>query len=172
MSPRSAIGRRDSDPPLETHWLAEDDECGIFAAGPRAYVVRMIASHFIAEHPDINPIVDGVDYRLYEAPWKCDTCGVPIEPPFWTHTAVSPIDLPLFVDTDGEWLLCQECHRLLTDRDSTKLAIRMIRMHEQNSPGLLVGEAGMNLRVTIVDQARQYVEHLDDGFLEHDASRH
>lgn len=170
--PRSAIGERDANPPMETHWLAEDDECGTFGSGPRTYVLTQIADHFIANHPGINPIVDGVHYRLYEAPWRCDTCGVNTEPPYWTHNATKKIELPLFVDTDSEWLLCGECHGFVTKRDHIALAIRMIKMHEQNSPGLLRGDAGMNVRVHFTEMAREYVEKFDDGFIEADSSRH
>lgn len=170
--PRSAIGPRDANPPMETHWLAEDDECGIFGSGPRTHVITQIADHFIASHPDVNPIVNGVHYRLYEAPWRCDACGVNTEPPYWTHKATAEIHLPLFVDTDGDWLLCQECHQRVLARDSIKLAIRMIRMHQQTAPGLLAGAAGENVRVHFMEMAREYVEKFDEGFLEADSSRH
>lgn len=174
MSPKSAIGPRDEPnrPPMETHWLAEDDECGVFGSGPRTYVITQIADHFIAHHPDVNPIVDGVHYRLYEAPWRCDCCGVNTEPPYWTHKSIGEIVLPLLVDNAGEWLLCQDCHQFVVAREPIRLAIRMIRMHQQNSPWVLAGEAGENVRVHMTEMAREYVEKFDDGYLEADASRH
>lgn len=161
MSPKSAIGPRDSDQPMEPHWLAEDDECGIFAGGPRPFVVKLILDHFSVEHPDINPVVDGIHFRLYEAPYKCDVCGVNAEPPYWDHAASEPIHTSFSVDTDGLWLLCQTCHDIVEKRDSIKLAIRMLKVTEELSPGLLKGDT--NVRVLYTELARMFVERLDGG---------
>lgn len=151
---------------METHWLAEDDECGVFAAGPKSLVLTMLADHFISHHPGINPIINGEHYRLYEAPIRCDVCSTPTEPPFWTHVTPEPIDTKYSVDVDQEWLLCQECHGIVNQRDALRLAIRMIKMLELRSPGLVKGREGVNVRVQLTELARTYVQRLDTGRLD------
>ena len=124
---------RDGEPPSR-HMQASCATHGVIALGPRGVVLDMVGTHFAAEHDGQAVVVEGADFLLEPAPYRCDVYGAVAEPPWWTWV----IDPPLFDmgDGDGRWLVCEPCDALLRARDVKRLAIRCVREQARQSPDL------------------------------------
>lgn len=123
---------RDGEEP-SPHMQATCPQHGIIAMGPRGLVLEQAAAHFAHDHQQ-QVVVEGEDFVLENAPYRCDICGTVAEPPWWTWT----INPPLFEfgDADGRWLVCSPCDPLLRAKDLKGLLIRAVREQRMQTPDL------------------------------------
>jgi hypothetical protein len=152
--------------------------CGIVAVGVRSEVLETVGRHFVMAHEAINPVLEGRDFSLEAAPWRCDLCGVQTEPPFWQHTSTPPTSTGRFVDADGLWLACQTCHQLILAKNLAGLVRQHMEQTGINSPWMFedldlpagpVGErrrshAALSLyRAEMAERFRALLKNLDSG---------
>lgn len=147
-----------SDAP-ERHMQTVCPQHGMIAAGPRELVLEMAGMHFGTDHNQ-TVVVVGEDFILEPAPVRCDLCGTPTEPPWWSHK----IEPPLFElgDADGEWLACDACHACIITKDLKRLVIRSVRSAVEQAADMDRAIAAAAAR----ERFEPLLQGLDDGVRE------
>lgn len=128
--PTSHVGNEPEETSLQGRCLT----CGVIALGPRRIVLDQATSHFITEHPAHRLVLEGPDFVIEVAPYRCDLCGAVAEPPWWTYVTVPA--LTQYGDEDGRWLVCDRCHPLVELENINGLIERAVHEQRLQSPGL------------------------------------
>lgn len=136
--------------------------CGLIGATTYETIGQLALDHYLTLHPDADVIRVPQDYNFYPAPLRCDVCGIPVEKPYWSHTAEPKIAgvTPLDVDHDGQWLICDPCHDLIAARNKVQLIRRHWKVTQETSP---MGE-DRRLRARMADIMSRRIDQIYESF--------
>ena len=91
----------------------------------REKLIKQVAAHMAERHDFTSgTLIEGGDFQLEPAPYRCDLCGVVVEPPVWDYR--SHVDVEWMSD---DWLVCFACHELIADGRITPLFKRVVDLH-------------------------------------------
>jgi hypothetical protein len=108
----------------------------LFASKSRTRLLQIVANHFLHHHSDRTALLEGMDFSVHSAPYRCDLCGAVAERPWWVYTTPPHPD---FEVEDETWLVCDGCAELVEparqgDRMAREtLVLRCIRQQALNT---------------------------------------
>lgn len=103
----------------------------------REEILKTLVSHYMDEHGELGELTvlveaDSLDgsghYAVYPAPWRCDLCSSPVEPPWWEY--VTP-PTPTYRVQDPAWLVCERCHANLEHHNMLPIIRRAMKLHQE-----------------------------------------
>lgn len=97
-----------------------------YLSNDRVELLRAIAIHDSTDH-GLSMLTENVDFIIETAPFRCDLCSVPVEPPAWTYRTHERLKAE-----DNEWLICAGCHEIISSGRQIPLFGRVVRLQVEN----------------------------------------
>ena len=122
--------------------------CGLIASAPNSTAENITVEHFLKVHPEQKLFVQDVHFIICEAPFRCDTCNVVAEPPWWTRTVTPRLDIG---DEDGRWLICDPCEQLFKVGDIEGVWQRWLTLAHEMAPHLAASDLIHKIKETSIE---------------------
>lgn len=117
------------------------------ASDDRIEVLRATAVHFAVDHDEPGPaLIEGKDFLLEPAPYRCDLCGVAVELPAWEYETLPG------VAEDPLWVVCDPCGGLVEAGTQIRLFRRVVAV--QSSTFAMTKDEAM----ASIPMARRFLE--------------